>query len=399
MTDENAKQEKPHHHTKKHKRNQLLTELSVIFIAIGLVYLIYWLHWGRFLEYTDDAYVNGNIVQLMSQTSGTVIAINTDDTHFVTAGEPLIKLDDTDANIALANAKAALALTARQVKQLYENAEQAKILLSLRQADLIKAQLDLQRRQGLVGDRAVSPEEIQHYVTALKTAQDSFDLAKHNLEAALSLVNNTHLYEHPLVRKAKEALKKAYLDEQRTIIYAPATGYVAKRSVQVGQQISPKSVLLAIIPLNQIWIDANYKESQLNRIRIGQSVSVYADAYSNVMYHGKIIGLSAGTGNVFALLPPQNATGNWIKVVQRVPVRVALIPKEIQAHPLRLGLSMRVTIHTRKQSGKVLSQLIDSQPIYTTHIYQNQLAQADKLINEILQANATDMVFANGSAT
>lgn len=381
------------------KRKKLLAEFSMLFLLIAILYGVYWFGWGRFRQYTDDAYVNGNIVQLMPQTSGTVTVINTDDTQLVTAGAALVQLDEADAKIQFENAKAALALTVRQVGQLYENAAQAKAEVSLREADLLKAQLDVQRRKGLIGNRAISAEEMQHVTTALKAAQDHFDFASHRLSGALALVNNTSLYSHPMVKKAEEALKKAYLNYQRTTIYAPVTGYIAKRNVQVGQQVSPRTVLLAIVPLNQIWVDANYKESQLAHLRIGQPVELVSDVDDSIIYHGKIVGLSAGTGNAFALLPPQNATGNWIKIVQRLPVRVGLFPDEIKKHPLRLGLSMRVTSYTKNRGGVVLATQPSTQTLYSTRVYDNQLARADELIKEILTANSPDMAFTIGSST
>lgn len=382
--------------TDKHPTNQrvkLLAEFTLIIVIVGFIYFVYWLGWGRFHEYTDDAYVNGNMVQLMAQTSGTVVAIYTDDTRLVVAGQPMIRLDNADANIALLKAKAALALTVRQVKQYYENAEQAKITLSLRQADLVKAQLDFKRRQGLVGNRAISAEELQHYATALKAAQDRYELANHHLSATLALVNHTQLYNHPFVNKAKEVLRQAFLNAERTVIYAPVTGYVAKRAVQVGQYINRETNLLAIIPLDQIWVDANYKETQLKRLRIQQDVILNSDIYGGYVYHGKIVGLNVGTGNAFALLPPQNATGNWIKIVQRLPVRIALDPRELQKHPLMLGLSMDVTTYTRSLRGEVLPKQNNTKVLYATQIYAKQLAEANALILSILQANAVDEVF------
>ena len=375
----------------KHRRQLIMIVLAAVFLFIGFIWLLYWLIWGRFEEYTEDAYVNGNIVQLMPQVSGTVIEINADDTQFVTQGEPLIKLDTSDTEIALQRAQAQLAETVRQVRQYFENAERAQAALILRGADLMKAQLDLKRRTGLVGERAISREEMQHYTTAAKTAEAQYNFALHNLRAALAVVENSHVYTNPLVERAKANFKTAYLNRQRTTIYAPVTGYVAKRSVQVGQQVNMNTAMLAIIPLNEVWVDANYKESQLGRIRIGQSVLLYADAYSSVKFHGKIAGLSPGTGVSFALLPPQNATGNWIKIVQRLPVRITLDANEVKNHPLLIGLSMRVTTYTYHNEGRQLAAIKPNKPLYTTNVYNNQLAQADQLIDTILQDNSPNL--------
>ncbi|MEO8402812.1 MAG: biotin/lipoyl-binding protein, partial [Gammaproteobacteria bacterium] len=235
-------------HTNRLKRNRILSLMAVIFLLLAIGYVIYWLVWGRLEIFTDDAYVNGNIVKLMPQISGTVVSINTDDTHLVKTGQILIKLDDTDAKIAFQHASAALAVTVRQVKQYYENAAAAQSMLIIRQADLVKAQLDFKRRSGLVGDRAISREEMQHYRTSLDAASAQYDIASHKLGSALALVENTHLYQHPLVIQAKTNFKTAYLNLQRTTIVAPVMGYIAKRNVEVGQQVDPSTWMLAIIP-------------------------------------------------------------------------------------------------------------------------------------------------------
>lgn len=376
------------------KRKKAMFILGGLFLLIALLWFIYWLIWGRFELYTDNAYVNGNMVQLMPQIPGTVIAIYTDETQLVAKGQNLIKLDPTDYAVALQKAKADLAQTVRQVRQYFENAAQAKQNVILDKANLIKAQLDLKRRAGLVGNRAVSPEELQHYKTALEAAQASHDLSLHQLDAALALVEGAHLYTHPLVEAAKANLKMAYLNFRRTTVVAPISGYIAKRSIQPGQQVSMSSAMLAIIPLNDTWVDANYKESDLNNIRVGQPVTLYADAYPGITYHGKIVGLNAGTGSAFALLPPQNATGNWIKIVQRLPVRIHLDPKELQKNPLQLGLSMRVTIDIHNLNGSRLARPAEPGFKYQTHVYKEQLAEVEPIINQILHANSPDMFLA-----
>lgn len=374
-----------------HKRKVAMLILGGVFLFIAFLWLTHWLIWGQFELYTDDAYINGNMVQLMPQVAGTVVEINTDETQLVTEGQTIIKLDSADYKVALQKAKADLAQSVRQVRQYFENAAQARQKVILDKANLIQAQLDLKRRQGLIGNRAVSREEMQHYKTALEAAEATYDLSLHQLDAALALVENAQLYTHPLVETAKANLKKAYLDLQRTTIKAPITGYVAKRSVQPGQQVSMNSVMLAIIPLNDTWIDANYKESDLNDIRIGQPVTIYADAYPGITYHGKVVGLNAGTGSAFALLPPQNATGNWIKIVQRLPVRINLDPDELKKNPLQLGLSMRVTINIHNLKGSRLPQKPEPEFKFETNVYKKQLADVEPLINDILQANAPDM--------
>lgn len=376
---------------RKHRRNVALEIFGGIILLVGLLWFFYWLIWGRFEIYTDDAYVNGNMIQLMSQIPGTVTEINVDDTQLVKEGQVLIKFDPADTEIALQQAQASLADTIRQTRQLFENAQRAQSTLILRKADLLKAELDLKRRTGLVGHSAVSREEYQHYLTAKKIAQAQYDVALHNLQAAKVLVANTHLYTHPLVERAKANFKTAYLNAKRTVIMAPVTGYVAKRNAQVGQHVAVNTPMLAIIPLGETWVDANYKESQLSQLRIGQPVTLYADAYSGVTYHGKVFGLGAGTGAAFSLLPPQNATGNWIKIVQRLPVRIGLNPEELNKNPLQLGLSMRVTVDIHDTNGHKLAQTMETKTLYKTNIYKEQIEKANQLITVTLKQNSPDM--------
>jgi membrane fusion protein (multidrug efflux system) len=375
----------------RRKRKLAIIILGSIFLILGLIWLIDWFIWGRFEVYTDDAYVNGNIVQLMPQVPGTVVAINTDVPYLVLEGQPMIKLDPTDMEIALDHAKSALALTVREVRQSFERAREAQASMMLRNADLMKAKLDLKRRIGLVREKAISREELHHYQTAVNVAQAQYSYSLHHLQSALSVIENAHLYTHPSVERAKATLRKAYLNVVRTIIYAPVTGYVAKRSVQVGQQVNVDTPMLAIVPFNEVWVEANYKESQLSPLRMGQPVTLYADAYENVTYHGKIIGLTPGTGAAFSLLPPQNATGNWIKIVQRLAVRVALDQNELKKYPLQIGLSMRVTTNIYGKNDRRLAGTEKQIPVYKTTIFTQQLAKANALIKQILVENSPDM--------
>jgi membrane fusion protein, multidrug efflux system len=372
----------------RRKRKRILAIFTLIFIVIALLWLLYYLCWGRFHEYTDDAYVDGNMVRLMPQIPGTVVAINTDDTQLVEEGQTIIKLDPADMRVALEKAQAGLALTVRKVRQYFDDATQANANVILRQADLDNAKLDLKRRQGLVGQRAISREEMEHYVTAVQTAQARFDYANAQLSSAYALIENTDFNNHPDIQRAKAVLRDAYLNFQRTTIVAPVTGFVAKRNVQVGQQVTPGTSMMAIVPLREIWINANYKESQLQRLRIGQDVSLTADAYDDgVTFHGKVQGLSAGTGSAFDLLPPQNATGNWIKIVQRLPVRIVLDADELKKHPLRIGFSVRVTTSTFGLEGSTLNSTPINHALYKTDVYESQLAEADKMITDIIRAN------------
>lgn len=375
---------------RRYRKSSLLI-LAAIFIFIGIIWLLYYLIWGQFEVYTDDAYVNGNLVELMSQVSGTVTQINTDDTFFVEQGQLLLKLDPADAEIALQKATAALAETVRKVRQYYETAKQAEANVTQSKVDFNKAKLDYVRRNGLVEAKAISAEEYQHYKTEFEATRARLNSAFANLQSAYALIDHSNLYQHPEVERAKANFKEAYLNYVRTTVVAPISGFVAKRSVQVGQQIAINTPLLAIVPLHDVWVDANYKESQLNFLRIGQPVTLYADAYSGVTYHGKVIGLNAGTGAAFALLPPQNATGNWIKIVQRLPVRIGLDSRELQNYPLMIGLSMHVTTDIHNVKGLRLATKASTTPIYSTTVYNEQLADANKLINRILEENSPNV--------
>jgi membrane fusion protein (multidrug efflux system) len=388
---EAEKKNSPEAKRARKKRNHMLLSLAVVFCIIGLLWFLYWLIWGRFEEYTDDAYVNGNQVRLMPQVSGTITAIYTDDTQYVQEGQTVIQLDNADTFIALERAQANLADTVRDVRQLFDNVIQAQQMVNLRYADLQKASLDLKRREGLVGEKAISREEMQHYMTSFQAAQAQYNFAKSQFNTAFAQIENTSLYTHPKVLRARVDVKNAYLNFQRTTILAPASGYVAKRSAQVGEQVTPGTSLLAIVPLNQVWVDANYKETQLMRLRIGQPVEITVDAYNGRVFHGRVHGLSAGTGSAFDLLPPQNATGNWIKIVQRLPVKIDLDPNELKEHPLHIGLSVRTTAKTYKLDGKILDETVSDKAYFATDVYQRQLADADLMINRIISANSPDI--------
>jgi len=376
------------------QRKRWLLRLSFFFIVIGLLYFIYWIFIDQYYETTDDAYVSGNLVQVMPQISGHVTAILADETQLVKKGTPIILLDQADAKIALQNAESQLANVARQVSNLYQKVSQADANVKLQQANLVKAQEDYKRREGLVVDKVISEEDLQHAKIAVDSAQAAFDLAKNQFNSAVILVANTDLYHHPLVLQAEERLRNAYLTVQRTTIYAPESGYVAKRTVEVGQQVNPDSILMVIVPLDQIWVNANFKESQLKHFRIGQPANVISDLYGNgIEYKGTVAGISPGTGSTFDLLPPQNATGNWIKIIQRLPVRIIIKGSELTAYPLRLGLSMTVTVDTHHRQGAMLTTLPKNQILYQAENYGEELKKADALIQQILQSNAANITY------
>ncbi|NHH82091.1 efflux RND transporter periplasmic adaptor subunit [Burkholderia gladioli] len=369
------------------KRNRMMTLLILAIVIAAIAYGLYYFLVARFHEETDDAYVNGNVVQITPQVTGTVIAVNADDTQSIRIGQPLVKLDPADAAIALQSAEANLAQTVRRVRGLYADDDQYRAQVAQRESDLSKAQDDLRRRLAVAQTGAVSQEEISHARDAVKAAQASLDAAKQQLAANVALTANTTVANHPDVLAAAATVRNAYLNNARNTLPAPVTGYVAKRSVQVGQRVSPGTPLMSVVPLGQIWVDANFKEVQLDHMRIGQPVSVTADIYgSSVKYHGKVIGFSAGTGSAFSLLPAQNATGNWIKVVQRLPVRIALDPQELERHPLRIGLSMQVDVDIKDESGSQLGSVQNS--VYQTDVFAKYGDEADAEIARIIEQNA-----------
>ncbi|MFU1911212.1 HlyD family efflux transporter periplasmic adaptor subunit [Bordetella hinzii] len=382
-------------------RKRLLLIATGAFIVLALGYGAWWALFGSHFESTDDAYVHGNLVQITPQVPGTVVAIEADDTEMVKAGQPLVRLDPADTNVALQQAEARLAQTVRQVRTLYVQNDSLAADVEVRQADigraqadLNRAQSDLKRRQALAASGGVSGEEILHAETTLKTAQAGLAQARAALASAqaklatnLALTQGTTVENHPDVRQAAADLRNAWLASSRTVLPAPVDGMVARRSAQVGQRVAPGSVLMNVVPLDQIWVEANFKEGQLRHMRVGQPVTMTADMYGgSVKYHGKVVGLDAGTGSAFALLPAQNATGNWIKVVQRVPVRVSLDPEDLKKHPLRIGLSMDVEVDVGKDDGQVLTAA-RAEPAWSTRAFEPAHDEADALIAKIIKDN------------
>ncbi len=398
------------------KRKRALTAIAGAVLLVGAGYgAYYWFH-GRHYETTDNAYVQANVVQITPQAAGTVIAIQADDTDYVKQGSALVKLDPADARVALDQAEAQLAQTVREVRTLYANNNTLGDQISVRQADvkrtqsdLARAQEDVDRRAPLVASGAVGKEEYEHATAVLAAArsaqaaaQAGLDAAREQLASNQVMTDGTPVDQHPNVQRAAARVREALLAVQRTQIVAPVSGNVARRSVQVGQRVQAGAPLMSVVTLDTPWVDANFKESQLGRLRMGQPATLSADVYGNkIDYHGKVVGLGAGTGAAFSLLPAQNATGNWIKIVQRVPVRIELDPKEVAEHPLRVGLSMEVTVDVADQGGKVLA---DAQrnaslgAVASTQVFEAQQAAADAEVARIVAANGGGRAYAAGGA-
>ena len=363
--------------------------LIVVVVALsGAAYGGYWGLVARYYESTDNAYVGGNVVQITPQVAGTVVAIGADDTQFVKAGQVLVRLDKADSVVALQQAESQLAKTVRDVRNLFASSAQQQANVEVRQSDLARAQDDLARRERLAGSGAISREEAQHARDAVKSAQAALAAAQQQLVATRALVDRTSVEQHPDVQHAAAAVKDAYLAYARTALPAPVAGFVAKRNVQLGQRVGPGTTLMAVVPLDQVWVDANFKEAQLAGMRAGQPVSLTADIYGRkIVYHGKVSGFGAGTGAAFALLPAQNASGNWIKIVQRVPVRIALDPGELAAHPLQIGLSMQAEVDTHDRDGVRLPQVAQAAPVYQTDVFEVLDKLAETRVRDVIAAN------------
>ncbi len=353
-------------------RKKYLALLAAVVVLGGIGEGVYDWVVSRNFEGTDNAYVNGNIIQITPQITGTVQAVLAEDNDFVKAGQVLVKLDPADAKVELNQAEANLAQAVRQVRTLYANNATLSVQITARNADVTKAQSDiaraaddLARRQSLIGNGAVSTEEVNHAQSqldlaksTLASAQAAVVAAKEQLTSNQTMTDGTTVELHPSVQAAAAKVHESFLASQRAALLAPVDGYIAKRTVQLGQRVAAGTPMMSLIPLNQVWVDGNFKEPQLRNIRIGQPVTLTADMYGKkVEYQGTVSGLGVGTGAAFALLPAQNATGNWIKVVQRVPVRIALNPEELAKNPLRIGLSMDAAINVRNKDGKTLADV------------------------------------------
>lgn len=370
------------------KRKKLLVFTSVCILLVGVLVFLYWLEVLRFEQYTNDAYVNGNLVELTPQVPGIVAAIYADNTDYVEENQVIIQLDTTDYELSLEKSTHNLGETLRKVIQLFLQVEEEEANLEGQKAELVKAEQDYQNRVNLVPIGGVSKEEFEHTEAALKAARATYKETYHSLQAAYAQVQNTTVQTHPLVLQAIDQLKDDYVNLKRCTIVSPVNGYVAMRSAQLGETVSPNEPLLAIIPLNELWVDANFKETQLAKVRIGQAVRMTSDIYGGgVVFQGKVVGINPGTGSVFSALPPQNATGNWIKIVQRVPVRVSLDPQQLKKSPLWLGLSMDVKVDIHDTQGEMLSEERRVAPLYQTKVYSEQERGVDLLIEKIIREN------------
>jgi membrane fusion protein (multidrug efflux system) len=370
------------------KRRRILVIIGLIFLVIGVAWAAYYILVLSIRERTDDAYVNGNKVVISAQVPGTVIAVLTDDTQLVTAGQVLVRLDTVDSETALARAASALGQAVRQVRQERADADQYDSLIATRKLELARAQADLAKREPLLAQSAIAPEEVRHGRESVALARAALTQAERQAAASHALVDGTNVQDNPSVLQAKAAYRDAWIAAQRNAVVAPVTGYVADRSVQLGQHIQAGQALMTVVPLNNLWVDANFKEVQLRHLRIGQPAEVRSDLYGgSFIYHGHVQGMSAGTGASFALLPAQNASGNWIKVVQRVPVRIQIDDADLTKSPLRVGLSATVTVDTTSRSGPVLAAEPADKAVGITQVYTQDLEKANAEAGAIVRRN------------
>lgn len=384
------------------RRRALIVIAGVVLLA-GAAYALYWALALNHVEATDNAYVQGNVVQITAQVPGTVVAILADDTDVVKAGQPLLRLDPADARLALAQAEAQLALAVRELRNLVANNATLAAQVTVREAEVARAQSevdraadDVSRRAPLLAGGAVGKEDLAHASAQLATARSAQAVAVSALAAARqalvanqSLTDGTPLAEHPNVQRAAVRVREAYIALKRSDLPAPLDGVVARRSVQIGQRVAAGAPLMSVVALDRLWVDANFKEAQLGVLRVGQPVTLTSDVYGRkVQFRGTVSGLGAGTGAAFALLPAQNATGNWIKIVQRVPVRIALDPQDLAAHPLRVGLSMEAAVDVADRRGRSLADAPRSQPVAQTAVFDVLASAADAEVARVIAAHA-----------
>jgi membrane fusion protein (multidrug efflux system) len=387
--------DKPPHGPSRHRATIAMVCALIVIVGTGIYYFVF----ERNQVKTTDAYVNGNMVRLTPQIAGTVIAIDTDNTQFVRRGQVLVQLDPHDNEVALEQAKASLGQTVRDVAQLFTQEARDAATVAAAQTQLTQATQDLDRDRPVFDVHGVSTETLVHDENAVHNARALLSQAQASLASTRAQIVGASPEDHPRVLQAEAGVRTAWLAVARTKVVAPVSGYVVSRAVQLGQQVAPTTEMLAIVPIDSVWIDANFKENQLRDLRIGQPADVRADIYgTHVAYHGTVLGLNAGTGSALAVLPAQNASGNWIKIVQRLPVRIGLDPKELAGHPLFLGLSTSVHVDTHDLNGASLSE----KPVWSaalgTPAYDYQLAGVEDEIRAIVAKNLGKQVATLSSA-
>ena len=373
--------------SQQRKKGLSIFILLLLLIAIGSA--AYWFFFIKGFEETEDAYVSGNQVMVSAQVAGNIAKINVDNMDPVQAGDVLLELDDTNAKLSFEQAKSNLANAVRQVSQLNYTVKQLKSAVRANEITLAQAQGNLNRRVQLVKDGAIDKESFQHAKEAVELAKANLTTSQNQLEANQALLLDGPLSEQPQIQSAVSNLKQAWLNLERTKIRSPIKGYVARRNAQVGQAVSVGGALMAVVTTDQMWLDANFKETQLTHMRIGQPVEIHFDLYGkDKTFNGKVVGIEMGTGSAFSLLPTQNATGNWIKVVQRVPVRIQLDPQQLAENPLRIGLSATVKVNVTDSQGETLRNQARTTTLYSTNALQYDESAVNNLIESIIRDNS-----------
>lgn len=373
--------------SQQRKKGLSIFILLLLLIAIGSA--AYWFFFIKGFEETEDAYVSGNQVMVSAQVAGNIAKINVDNMDPVQAGDVLLELDDTNAKLSFEQAKSNLANAVRQVSQLNYTVKQLKSAVRANEITLAQAQGNLNRRVQLVKDGAIDKESFQHAKEAVELAKANLTTSQNQLEANQALLLDGPLSEQPQIQSAVSNLKQAWLNLERTKIRSPIKGYVARRNAQVGQAVSVGGALMAVVNTDQMWLDANFKETQLTHMRIGQPVEIHFDLYGkDKTFNGKVVGIEMGTGSAFSLLPTQNATGNWIKVVQRVPVRIQLDPQQLAENPLRIGLSATVKVNVSDGQGETLRNQAPTTTLYSTNVLQYDESAVNNLIESIIRDNS-----------
>ena len=373
----------------KTNRKKGLSIFILVLLIIGIACALYWFFFLKDFEETEDAYVGGNQVMVSSQVAGNVAKINADNMDKVHAGDILVELDDTNAKLSFEQAKSNLANAVRQVEQLGFTVQQLQSAVDANEISLAQAQGNLARRVQLEKMGAIDKESFQHAKEAVELSKANLNSSRNQLAANQALLSNVPLRQQPQIQNAMSSLKQAWLNLQRTKIRSPIDGYVARRNAQVGQSVSVGGALMAVVSNEQMWLEANFKETQLTNMRIGQPVKIHFDLYGkNKEFDGVINGIEMGTGNAFSLLPSQNATGNWIKVVQRVPVRIKLDPQQFSETPLRIGLSATAKVRISDSSGPMLREKSESKTLFATDTLKYDESAVENLIESIIQQNS-----------
>lgn len=374
---------------KSQQRKKGLSIFILLLLLISIGSAAYWYFFIKGFEETEDAYVSGNQVMVSAQVAGNISKINVDNMDPVQAGDVLLELDDTNAKLSFEQAKSNLANAVRQISQLNYTVKQLKSAVRANEITLAQAQGNLNRRVQLVKDGAIDKESFQHAKEAVELAKANLTTSQNQLEANQALLLDGPLSEQPQIQNAVSNLKQAWLNLERTKISSPIKGYVARRNAQVGQAVSVGGALMAVVTTDQMWLDANFKETQLTHMRIGQPVEIHFDLYGkDKTFNGKVVGIEMGTGSAFSLLPTQNATGNWIKVVQRVPVRIQLDPQQLAENPLRIGLSATVKVNVSNSQGETLRDQAPSTTLYSTNVLQYDESAVNNLIKSIIRDNS-----------